>query len=195
VATQHGSGPGIAVVAFGRNRELDTPADNIILIGPMGAGKTTIGRNLAKQLHKKFFDSDQEIEKQTGAAINLIFEIEGEEGFRDRESRIIETLTQRRNIVLATGGGVILREKNRRALRRSGTVIYLHTPIETQLKRTTSSKHRPLLLTDDPVERLSSLMSIREPWYRQEADIIVRSNDRSPHSVVRELMRELGASQ
>ena len=157
----------------------------------MGSGKTTIGRNLAKQLHKQFVDSDQEIEKRTGAAISLIFEIEGEEGFRDRESKIIEALTQRRNIVLATGGGAILGEANRRAMRRSGTVVYLHTPVETQLNRTTNSKHRPLLVTDNPVEKLRSLMSIREPLYRQEADIIVHSNNRSPHSVVRELMRKL----
>ena len=158
----------------------------------MGSGKTTIGRHLAKQVHKQFVDSDQEIEKRTGAAISLIFEIEGEAGFRERESKIIEELTQRNNIVLATGGGAILGEDNRRALRRSGTVVYLHTPIETQLKRTTNSKHRPLLLTDDPAEILRSLMAVREPLYRQEADIIVHSNNRSPHSVVRELVRKLG---
>ena len=106
----------------------------------MGSGKTTIGRNLAKQLHKQFVDSDQEIEKRTGAAISLIFEIEGESGFRERESKIVEALTLRKNIVLATGGGAILEEDNRRAMRRSGTVVYLHTPVETQLKRTTNSK-------------------------------------------------------
>ena len=157
----------------------------------MGAGKSTIGRQLAKQLHKDFFDSDQEIEKQTGALISLIFEIEGEEGFRDRESRIIETLTQRRNIVLATGGGAILREQNRRALRKCGTVIYLHVPIETQLKRTRRTKHRPLLQTEDPAGRLKALMKVREPIYRQEADITIQCNDRSPHSVVKELVRKL----
>jgi len=157
----------------------------------MGAGKSTIGRNLAKQLHKQFYDTDQEIEKLTGAQINLIFEIEGEEGFRDRESRAIESLTQMKDIVLATGGGAILREQNRLALRRSGIVIYLHTPVETQLRRTSSSKHRPLLQTDRPAEKLNSLMKEREPIYRQEADIIVHSKNRSPHSVVRELIRKL----
>ena len=157
----------------------------------MGAGKTTIGRNLAKQLHKQFYDTDQEIEKQTGAPISLIFEIEGEEGFRDRESRAIESLTQMKEIVLATGGGAILREQNRLALRRSGIVIYLHTPVETQLRRTSSSKHRPLLQTDRPAEKLHSLMKEREPIYRQEADIVVQSKNRSPHSVVRELIRKL----
>ena len=157
----------------------------------MGAGKSTIGRHLAKQLNKSFVDSDQEIEKQTGAVISLIFEIEGEEGFRDRESRIIEKLTKRKNIVLATGGGAVLREENRRALRRNATVVYLHTPIETQLKRTMSSKHRPLLQTDNPTEKLKALMKIREPIYRQEADVIVRCSNRSPHSVVRELVRKL----
>lgn len=157
----------------------------------MGAGKSTIGRHLAKQLHKDFYDSDQEIEKQTGAVISLIFEIEGEEGFRDRESRIIEKLSSRKNIVLSTGGGAVLREENRRMLRKNGTVVYLHIPIETQLKRTSKSKHRPLLQTDEPAQKLKALMKVREPIYRQEADIIVRCSNRSPHSVVRELMRKL----
>ncbi len=157
----------------------------------MGAGKSTIGRRLAKQLHKEFFDSDQEIEKQTGALISLIFEIEGEEGFRDRESRTIDDLTKRKNIVLATGGGAVLREKNRRALRRNGTVVYLQIPIDTQLQRTRRTKHRPLLQTDDPEKKLRALMRVREPIYRQEADIIIRCNNRSPHSVVSELVRKL----
>ena len=161
----------------------------------MGAGKSTIGRNLAKQLRKQFYDSDQEIEKQTGAPISLIFEIEGEEGFRDRESRVIESLTRKKNVVLATGGGAILREENRLALRRSGIVIYLHTPVETQIKRTSSSKHRPLLQTERPADKLHSLMKEREPIYRQEADIIVHSKNRSPHTVVRELIRKLNDSK
>lgn len=149
----------------------------------MGSGKTTIGRNLAKQLNKQFVDSDLEIEQKTGATVGLIFEIEGEEGFRDRESRTLESLCKRRDIVLATGGGAILREPNRRVMRKSGTVIYLHTSIDTQLKRTANSKHRPLLLTDDPEEKLRSLMQLREPLYRQEADIVVNSNNRSPQAI------------
>lgn len=165
--------------------------DNVILIGPMGAGKSTIGRQLAKQLHKEFLDSDQEIEKQTGALISLIFEIEGERGFRDRERRIIDKLTKRKNIVLATGGGAVLHEENRRAMRKSGTVIYLHISIETQLKRTSKSKHRPLLQTDDPAQKLRALMKVREPIYRQEADIVIHCNNRSAHSVVKEVMRKL----
>lgn len=159
----------------------------------MGAGKSTIGRHLAKQLNKQFVDSDQEIEKRTGAVINLIFEIEGESGFRERESRVISDLSQRKNIVLATGGGAILREDNRRALRKSGVVIYLHAPIETQLKRTRNSKHRPLLDTDDPAQKLKALMEVREPIYRQEADIIVHCGNRSTHSVVREVLRRLNS--
>lgn len=159
----------------------------------MGAGKSTIGRHLAKQLHKTFVDSDQEIEKQTGAVINLIFEIEGEQGFRDRESRIIEKLTKQKDIVLATGGGAILREENRRAMRRSGTVVYLHVPIEVQLKRTVNSKHRPLLQTGDPVKKLKALMKEREPIYRQEADLVVSCNNRSPQNVAREVLRKLEA--
>ena len=159
----------------------------------MGAGKSTIGRHLARQLHKDFVDSDQEIERQTGAVISLIFEIEGEEGFRARESRIIEKLAKRKSIVFATGGGAIMREESRRVLRRSGTVVYLHIPVETQLKRTSSSKHRPLLQTKDPVQKLEALMKIREPIYRQEADIIIHCNNRSTYSVVREVVRKLGA--
>lgn len=165
--------------------------DNIILIGPMGAGKSTIGRNLARQLRRDFVDSDQEIERQTGAVISLIFEIEGEAGFRARESRMIEELAKRRGIVFATGGGAIMREENRRALRRSGTVVYLHIPVETQLKRTSSSKHRPLLQTDDPTKKLEALMKIREPIYRQEADMVIHCNNRSSYSVVREIVRKL----
>ena len=157
----------------------------------MGAGKSTIGRHLAKQLHKAFVDSDQEIEKQTGAVISLIFEIEGEQGFRERESRIISKLTKRRNIVLATGGGSILMEENRRALRRSGIVVYLHTTVDTQLKRTRNSKHRPLLETDNPADRLKALMEVRDPIYRQEADIVIHCDNRSTYSVVRELVRKL----
>ena len=119
----------------------------------MGAGKTTIGRQLAKQLHRRFYDSDREIEKQTGANIPLIFELEQEEGFRRRETAMIDALTQRKNIVLATGGGAVLKSENRTFLRSRGHVIYLHAPIERLLERTSRDQNRPLLQTADPRKR------------------------------------------
>jgi len=164
---------------------------NIILIGPMGAGKTTIGRQLARQLHMDFIDCDREIEKRTGATINLIFEIEGEEGFRQREQKMLEELSQHKNIVLATGGGAVLREENRRLLRSSGTVVYLHASVDTQLERTRNSKNRPLLNNRDPRGRLAELMTHREPLYRQEADIVINADQRSAASVAREIVQRM----
>ena len=157
----------------------------------MGVGKTTIGRQLARQLKMKFVDSDREIERRTGATINLIFDIEGERGFRDREERILAELCVRENIVLATGGGAILREANRRSLRRSGTVIYLHAPISTLLERTRNSKSRPLLQTENPRAKLSELLAERDPLYRQEADFVMDSNRRSASSVARSIIKRL----
>lgn len=157
----------------------------------MGAGKSTVGRQLAKQLKMDFVDADQEIEHRTGASINLIFDIEGEAGFREREEKLIEELSQRRNIVLATGGGAVLRERNRRNLRRAGTVVYLHAPLETLLRRTRKSKTRPLLQTEDPVARLRQLLRERDPLYRQEADIIIESDRRSAASVARSIIERI----
>lgn len=164
---------------------------NIILIGPMGAGKTTIGKQLAKQLNMEFIDSDREIEKHTGASINLIFEIEGESGFRERETRMLKQLSQRDNIVLATGGGAILAEENRKLLRRNGTVVYLHTSVDTQLQRTRNNRNRPLLNTDDRRGRLEELMKVREPIYRREADLIINADRRSAVRVAKEIIERL----
>lgn len=166
---------------------------NLILIGPMGVGKTTIGRQLAKQLKMEFVDSDHEIEERTGVAISTIFEIEGEAGFRKRETAMLQELLKRQNLVLATGGGAISSEVNRKNMRKSGTVIYLHAGVDTQLARTRDAKNRPLLDTDDPREKLEALMKVREPLYRQEADIAVNAEDRPPATVVREILRRLGA--
>jgi len=157
----------------------------------MGAGKTTIGRQLAKQLDMEFLDSDKEIEKLTGASINLIFEIEGEKGFRERETRMLEQLSARENIVLATGGGAVLSEENRKILRRNGTVVYLHASIDTQLERTRNNKNRPLLNTEDPKARLEELMKIREPIYRQEADLTINADRRSSGRVAKEIIKRL----
>jgi shikimate kinase len=164
---------------------------NVFLIGPMGVGKTTIGRHLARLTQRKFIDSDHEIEKRTGASIALIFEIEGEPGFRKRESTMLDELTQREDVVLATGGGAILSEENRRILRSRGTVVYLQADLDTQLERTSRSRNRPLLQTDDRRGKLEELMRIREPLYRQEADIIVSTDSRSPASVAREIATRL----
>jgi shikimate kinase len=165
---------------------------NIVLIGPMGSGKTTIGRQLAKSLRMDFADSDQEIERRTGAAIPLIFELEGEEGFRRREAQAIAELCARENLVLATGGGAVLREENRRCLRGCGTVVYLHASVETQFQRTRKSRHRPLLQDPDPRAKLETLMRDREPLYRQEADLVVEADGRQAFTVAREIITKLG---
>jgi shikimate kinase len=167
--------------------------DNIFLIGPMGAGKSTIGRHLAELLNKDFRDSDQEIEKRTGASIPLIFEIEGEAGFRTRESSILDDLTRLSNMVLATGGGVVLSADNRKILRERGVVVYLHAPLETLLQRTRRDRHRPLLQTADRRRTLEDILKAREPVYRQVADMVIETSHRSPVSVAREIARKLEA--
>ncbi|GAB4508041.1 MAG: shikimate kinase AroK [Sulfuricaulis sp.] len=166
-------------------------SDNIFLIGPMGAGKSTIGRHLAELLNKDFRDSDQEIEKRTGAAIPLIFEIEGEAGFRSRESSVLDDLTHQSNLVLATGGGAILSPDNRKILHERGVVVYLQAPLETLLQRTRRDRHRPLLQTADRRSTLEDILKAREPIYRQAADIVIETSHRSPMSVAREIMRKL----
>jgi shikimate kinase len=147
----------------------------------MGAGKTAVGRQIARRLKSQFLDSDHELERRTGVDIPTIFEFEGEEGFRSRESAVIEELTQGRGIVLATGGGAVLDPVNRRHLAARGTVIYLCTTIDTQLERTSRDRNRPLLQTSNPRARLESLMAVRDPLYREIADIVVSTdNSRMP---------------
>ncbi len=160
----------------------------------MGVGKTTIGRHVAKLLNMDFMDSDHEIEARTGVTIPVIFDIEGEEGFRKREIKMLDELTEKQNLVLATGGGAVLSDVNRRVLRKRGTVVYLHASIETQTERTRRSRNRPLLDTDDPEARLRELMEIREPLYRQEADVVIDTDNRSPAKVAREIVAKLEES-
>lgn len=167
--------------------------DNVFLIGPMGAGKSTIGRHLAELLNKEFRDSDHEIEKRTGAGIPLIFEIEGEAGFRQRETSILDDLTRQSNLVLATGGGAILAPPNRKLLRERGRVVYLHAPLETLLQRTRRDRNRPLLQTTDRRRALEDILKAREPIYRQTADLVIETSHRSPLSVAREIARKLEA--
>jgi shikimate kinase len=165
----------------------------VFLIGPMGAGKTSVGRRLAQALGLRFVDSDHVIEERTGAAIPLIFEIEGEAGFRRRESAVIDELTQLDGIVLATGGGAVLSAENRTHLHGRGTVVYLQTTVEQQLARTRHDRNRPLLQTENPRGRLRELMQIRAPLYLETAHIRVSTDSGNPRQVVREIVRQLEA--
>lgn len=165
--------------------------ENIFLVGPMGSGKSTIGRHLADMLHKHFHDSDHEIEARTGAAIPLIFEIEGEAGFRRREASMLEDLTGRHDIVLATGGGAVLSDDNRRLLRERGIVVYLHAPIDTLVQRTQRDRNRPLLQNTDRRAKFEEIMSLREPLYRETAHVVINTSDRAPTAVAREIIARL----
>ncbi|HUT41111.1 MAG TPA: shikimate kinase AroK [Gammaproteobacteria bacterium] len=164
---------------------------NLFLTGPMGAGKSTIGRQLSRQLNMPFHDSDHEIEHRTGVDIPLIFELEGEAGFRKRESAIIDELTLLDGIILATGGGAILDPQNREHLASRGTVIYLHASVNQQLKRTGRDRNRPLLQTPDPRKTLEKLMAIREPLYRETADIVINTDGMRVMDVVKQIIRQL----
>jgi len=163
----------------------------VFLVGPMGAGKTTIGKYLAQQLKLQFADTDSEIERRTGADIPWIFEIEGEEGFRSREQQVVEEMTDWNDYVLATGGGVVMRAENRRALASRGFVIYLHATIDEQVRRTQKDKRRPLLQTGDPEQTLRELMAIRDPLYREIADHVINTDGCSPKTVAQRLVKEL----
>lgn len=171
---------------------IDRATSRIFLIGPMGAGKTAIGRELARLLARDFFDSDQEIEARTGADIALIFDKEGEAGFRRRERQIIEELTQRDNIVLATGGGAILDPANRECLRKRGCVIYLKASVAAQTSRTGRNQQRPLLDATDRETRLRELFSAREPLYESIAGITVITDQGRVKSLAQQILRELG---
>lgn len=160
---------------------------NIILIGPMGSGKTTVGKQLAKRLRMDFVDSDHMIEDRCGVSISTIFDIEGEDGFRKRETKMLTELCDRTGVVLATGGGAITTEENRILLRK-GFVIYLKTSIETQLARTQKNQNRPLLDNVDAQEKLTQLMEERGVLYEQEADLVVVSGDRVVSKVVDEIV-------
>lgn len=164
---------------------------NIFLVGLMGAGKTTVGRALAKKLDKRFIDTDHEIEARTGASISLIFEIEGETSFRQREADAIRDLTALDDIVLATGGGAILRPENRACLAARGTVIYLRASVGSILQRTSHDKSRPLLQTADPRARIEELLREREPLYSEVADIVIETGRPNVQSLVQDILAEL----
>jgi shikimate kinase len=164
---------------------------NVVLVGPMGAGKSTIGRALADELGVVFQDTDTLIEERSGASIAWIFDVEGEAGFRDRETATIRDLAASRGAVIATGGGAVLREENRRLLRAMGAVVYLETSVKQQLSRTRRDRKRPLLRSGDREEVLRELLEQRDPLYREIADLVVRTDGRGAKSVVQEILEFL----
>lgn len=164
-------------------------AKNIFLVGPMGAGKSTIGRYLAKTLDRPYYDSDREIESRTGVDIATIFEIEGEPGFREREIQMIDTLTRKEGIVLATGGGCVTKEQNRECLSQRGRVVYLHASVDKQLHRTKRDRKRPLLSAADPEELLRELFSTRDPLYRSIAEITIDTDQLSIPAIITKITK------
>lgn len=165
---------------------------NIFLVGPMGAGKSTIGRHLADELHLEFYDSDQEIERRTGADIAWIFDLEGEDGFRKREENVINDLTDKQGIVLATGGGSVINKAVRNRLSARGIVVYLQTTIEKQVARTQRDKRRPLLQKDDPETVLRDLAESRNPLYEEVADYVIDTDDQSARAVANQIISKIG---
>ncbi len=163
----------------------------VFLVGPMGAGKTTIGRHLATELSLPFIDTDQEIEDRSGADIPWIFDVEGEEGFRKREQRVLSDACESTPAVIATGGGMVVLEENRRLMRGSGVVVYLHATVKQQLNRTGKDRNRPLLNDGDPQTILTDLMTIREPLYREIAHVVVATDNRNPRVTASEIARQV----
>lgn len=167
--------------------------DSIFLIGPMGAGKSAVGRKLADELQMQFVDSDEVIEQRTGVDIPYIFEREGEHGFRVRERHAIDELTQLPNTILATGGGAVQDPANREHLAGRGRVVYLHASVDQQLKRTRTGRERPMLRGGEPREILEALMAVRDPQYREIADVVIETDGRRVTAVTREIRRRLEA--
>ena len=166
-----------------------TSSDSIFLVGPMGAGKTTIGLQLAKHFDRQFFDSDKEIERRTGATIPLIFELEGEEGFRKRETQVIQDLATLKSAIIATGGGAVIKSENRHILKNNGLIIYLKADLDHLFERTQKDKNRPLLQTENPKDRLKEIIEQRNPLYEEVADIIIKTGNQSIKSVVEHITR------
>jgi shikimate kinase len=169
-------------------------AKNIYLVGPMGTGKTTIGKQLAKKLEIEFYDSDHEIEEKTGVDIARIFDVEGEAGFRERERKVIAELTELEGIVMATGGGAILDEQNRVHLAENGFVVYLKSSVDHLLERTRHDTKRPLLQTANPREKLEELVATRDPLYESIADCIIETGGRSIRGVSRKITNKILAT-
>jgi len=166
---------------------MNKPFTNVYLIGPMGSGKTTIGQRLAIMLGLEFLDNDHELEVQTGASVSLIFDLEGEEGFRTRETAMLKTLTGRNNVLIATGGGTILKQENRDLLRESGLVVYLRTSVNQQIRRLSRDKTRPLLQSSNREEKLARLAEERNPLYQELADVTFPSRNCSLYAATHAL--------
>lgn len=164
---------------------------NIFIVGPMGSGKSTVGKIIASELFLTFLDTDDEIEKNTGVTIDWIFDLEGEKGFRKRESDILNSLAEMNSIVLSTGGGIILSAENRDILSARGSVFYLDTPIDVQLERTSKDQDRPLLKDGDPRKILTDLHKERESLYQSVADYIVETENRSSQEVANEIIKHV----
>jgi len=161
---------------------------NIFIVGPMGSGKSTVGKIISDEMFLNFFDTDEEIESRTGASIDWIFDLEGEDGFRKRESDILNEMVEKNSIVLSTGGGIILSDNNRELLSSRGTVFYLSTPILTQVERTAKDKDRPLLKDGDPEEILTKLHNEREALYEIVSDHVVDTENKSSKEVASEII-------
>lgn len=170
-------------------------ACNVILIGPMGAGKTRVGQSLARRLHLPFYDTDQAIEEQTGVDIPFIFDKEGELGFRKREKDIVERLTQKKGIVLSTGGGTVLDAVNRRHLQASGIVIYLSVSIVSQLARMAHNKRRPLLSLENQQDNLRQLNALRRPLYEQMAELTYNTDEANVQGLVKQIISDINVIQ
>jgi shikimate kinase len=166
---------------------------NLILVGMMGSGKTTMGKALARQLGKVFVDSDEEIIRRTGVTVPHIFDVEGEAGFRQRETAVIRELVGRDNMVLATGGGAVLAGENRAMLEQSGIVIYLKASVHDLWQRTRHDRNRPLLQTRDPHAKLTELFQQRDPLYQQISDIVVQSGKQSVNALMLQLVDKIDA--
>jgi shikimate kinase len=167
---------------------------NLFLVGMPGCGKSTLGRLLAKRLNKAFYDADAELERRLGVSIPLIFELEGEPGFRDREEAVLQDLVAPTNVILSTGGGAILRPANRERLSQGGTVLYLHAPPATLFERTRRTKHRPLLQAPDPLARIRELYEMRDVLYRGIADLVVESDREQVSRLAHRLEQQLRAA-
>lgn len=165
--------------------------NNVFLIGPMGSGKTAVGKQLARLLHLHFYDSDAEIEHRCGVDIPFIFEKEGETGFREREREVIDSLTQMQDVIVATGGGAVLSPHNREHLASRGCVVYLQTSVDQQLERTRHGRQRPLLFTEDPERKLRELLNFRAPLYESIAAIVICTDGRQVRAVADEVVQRL----